>query len=110
MNRGPLPTLGGVVALFVLMFVVNVANSQPSAPPYGVPSADAAPNPAPEPNRPPPPPLPLPTAPPSPTIQPTATPEPSATRAYPNQVGYAGRTRDGSTAVAVAVLNGRAAA
>jgi len=106
-NRGPLLTLGGLAALFVLMFAVNLANSQPSAQPYGIPSATAAPASAtatPEPVSPPPSPSPK----PQPTAEPTE--EPSPKSVYPDEVVYAGRTKDGSIAVAVAVLNGRAAA
>lgn len=107
MNRGPLLTLGGLVALFVLMFAVNLANSQPKAPPYGAPAPTAAPSsagPGPGPASP------LPSAPPSASTSATPSAAPSAKTVYPHEVVYAGRTKDGSTAVAVAVLNGRAAA
>ncbi len=105
-HRSPLVTLIGLVAAFAIMFGVNLAVS--SATPGGEASAGpsaaattAAPSAAP------------PSAAPSPSATQPASPSASATEddeQFPEQVVYAGRTEDGSTAVAVAVLGNKAAA
>ncbi len=99
-HRSPLATLVGLVVLFAVMFGVNVARSaprQPEAVPAPTASASAAPTSV------------------SPRPTPTPTPSQSSSAAkptspFPDKVVYAGRTEDDSASVAVAVLNGRAAA
>jgi hypothetical protein len=105
-------TLGGLVALFALLFAVNVASSQPGAAPGGSasPIASATSEPAPPASS-----GPATTATPSAagstlTATPSPSAEPTEETDYPDRVVYAGRTKDGSAALAVAVLNGRAAA
>lgn len=108
-HRSPLVTLAGLVAFFVIMFGVNLTSSAPanSYPPLAPASASAATS-APAP--------PSPAAstaapsvsaspPPSPSTSPSAADNP-----YPEKIVYAGRTKDRSAAIAVAVLGNKAAA
>ena len=111
-HRSPLVTLLGLVALFGIMFGVNLASSAPRGSYAASPSPAASPtaaatSPADPTSAPPA------SEPPSPTPSPT----PSATASedthaekFPNKVVYAGRTDDDSAAIAVAVLGNRAAA
>jgi hypothetical protein len=104
-HRSPLVTLLGLVALFAIMFGVNLASSAPPgsyrASPSPTPAAatsPASPTSAPPTSEPP---------------SPTPTPSPSETEEverFPNKVVYAGRTEDDSAAIAVAILGNRAAA
>ncbi len=112
-HRSPLVTLAGLVIAFGVMFGVNIASSAPidsyqppaasssaAAPSASAPSASAA------------------TTSPStsPSESPSPTPSPSASETknggseFPNQVVYAGRTRDGSSSIAIAILGDKAAA
>ena len=104
-HRSPLVTLIGLVAAFAIMFGVNLAVSSaaPGNEASAGPSAAAT------------------TAASSPTSA-SAAPSPSATapaspsasedqdEQFPDQVVYAGRTEDGTIAVAIAVLGNKAAA
>jgi hypothetical protein len=104
-HRGPLVTLAGLVAAFGIFFGINLANSAPHQEvgegySSGSPSATEA------------------------ADQPTAATEAAASgtsptesaaddragHEFPNKIAYAGRTEDGSAAIAVAVLGGQAAA
>jgi hypothetical protein len=105
-HRSPLVTLAGLVVAFAVFFGINLANSAPrqaTGPGY----SSASPSASSERNE---------TQSPSPTQQasPTANPSETATVEpegdFPEKVVYAGRTDDDSTAIAVAVLGGRAAA
>ena len=97
-HRSPLVTLAGLVVAFGLMFGVNLASSAPpsaaSAPSVSVASATESAV--------------------AETPSPSATPTRSATESdeseFRGRVVYAGRTRDGSAAIAIAVLGNRAAA
>src|SRR5215211_20224 len=109
-HRSPLFTLAGLVIAFAVFFGINLANSAPrQAVDDGYPSASPTAN--------------TPTDQPSPVPSQTATEEASpsgsptetATQGaedaqFPDKVVYAGRTKDGSAAIAVAVLGDRAAA
>jgi hypothetical protein len=106
-HRSPLITLAGLVVAFAIMFGINIANSAPRAGEYANPSGSASASPTPS------------TEVQSPAAtekaSPAATPTKTATQApkteqFPNKIVYAGRTKDGSTALAVAVLRGQAAA
>lgn len=111
-HRSPLFTLAGLVIAFGLMFAVNLANDAPGQEvgegyPSASPAATAATD---QPTE-----VPGPTA----TEQPTSSTSPTQTATqeseaegaqFPNKVVYAGRTDDGSAAIAVAVLDGLAAA
>jgi hypothetical protein len=105
-HRSPLITLGVVVVWFVVMLVVNLV-VHPSAG-----SAAPGPNSTLPPSSPPSqPPTASPTAAPPPSQTPTATQPPRQREdSYPDKIVYAGRTKDGSLALAIAVLNGKAAA
>jgi hypothetical protein len=108
-HRSPLVTLLGLVALFAIMFGVNLASSEPRDSYTGSPSPAASPTAATSPADPSPaPPTREPPSPP-PTATATAT-ENTETEKFPNKVVYAGRTDDDSAAIAVAVLGNRAAA
>lgn len=109
-HRSPLVTLLGLVGAFVIMLGANVTGTErlSAATPSPNPSAST---PAPSSAAPPP----SSSSSPTPTVSasPRRTPRPSprATgEAFPDRAVYAGRTRDGSTAVAVAVLGRKAAA
>lgn len=106
-HRSPLVTLLGLVALFAIMFGVNLASSAPRDSYTGSPSPAASPSAAAT-SPADPSPAPPTSEPPSPAPSPSAT----ATEAekFPNKVVYAGRTDDDSAAIAVAVLGDRAAA
>jgi hypothetical protein len=103
-HRSPLVTLIGLVAAFAIMFGVNLAvtsatpGSEASAGPSATTTAASSPTSA--------------SAAPSPSA--TAPASPSASEdpdeQFPDQVVYAGRTEDGTVAVAVAVLGNKAAA
>jgi hypothetical protein len=107
-HRSPLVTLVGLVAAFAIMFGVNLASSAPRNSYSASPSPSAA--------------VSTPAA--SPTqaattaASPAETPAPSPTATesavdedeFPNKIVYAGRTEDGSIAIAVAVLGQKAAA
>jgi hypothetical protein len=109
-HRSPLVTLAGLVVAFGIFFGINLANSAPRQEvgegyPSGSPSATEATD--------------QPTAVPSPTATEAATPSASPTETatderagdeFPNKIVYAGRTEDGGAAIAVAVLDGQAAA
>jgi hypothetical protein len=109
-HRSPLVTLAGLLVAFAIMFGVNIANTsragQPpsaSSPPPSSPSASAVPS--------------TEVQSPAATDQatPTATPSETATQApegeqFPDKIVYAGRTKDGGTTLAVAVLRDQAAA
>jgi hypothetical protein len=106
-HRSPLVTLAGLVLAFAIMFGVNIANSAPRSGEYANPSASASASPTPT------------TEVQSPAAtekaSPAATPRKTATQAprteqFPNKIVYAGRTKDRSTALAVAVLGDQAAA
>jgi hypothetical protein len=106
-HRSPLVTLIGLVAAFAIMFGVNLATSGSAAEPPVQPSAAAtasAPSTAASP----------PSAEPSASASTPASPSPTASgdddEQFPDQVVYAGRTEDGTVAVAVAVLGNKAAA
>lgn len=102
-HRSPLVTLVGLVAAFAIMLGMNSANAPApgaAAPETPAPTATTA--------APTPPTATAPSPTPSPTVSTTPTPEAEAQ--FPDQVAYAGRTRDRSTAVAVAVRGDRAAA
>ena len=103
-HRSPLVTLIGLVAAFAIMFGVNLASS-------AAPGGNATPGPSAAATTAAPPT----SASPSPSPSATQPPSPSASATedgdqFPSQVVYAGRTEDGSTAVAVAVLGNKAAA
>jgi hypothetical protein len=107
-HRSPLITLSVVVVWFVVMLVVNLvvhpshgssaAEPNTTLPPNPSTSAAASASPSATPV-------------PPPSQTPTAT-KPAKQRedSYPDKVVYAGRTSDGSLALAIAVLNGKAAA
>jgi hypothetical protein len=106
-HRSPLVTLAGLVLAFAIMFGVNLANSAPRSGEYANPSASASASPTPT------------TEVQSPAAtekaSSAATPSKTATQApeteqFPNKIVYAGRTKDRSTALAVAVLGDQAAA
>jgi glucose/arabinose dehydrogenase len=106
-HRSPLVTLAGLVLAFAIMFGVNIANSAQRAgqPANPSPSASASPTPSTE--------VQSPAA--TEKASPAATPTKTATQApkteqFPNKIVYAGRAKDGSTALAVAVLRDQAAA
>ena len=112
-HRSPLVTLAGLVVAFAVMFAGNYAGASRQAAAPGAAATSEDPSAAPSPSA----------ASPSgsPTADQTSTPSASETaapsasqtaarRAFPNEVVYAGRTSDGSAAVAVAVLGDRAAA
>jgi hypothetical protein len=107
-HRSPLVTLAGLVIAFGVFFGINLANSAPhQALDQGYPSPSAS-SPTDQPTE-------VPsraaTEPATPSAGPTetATQEPVADE-FPNKIVYAGRTEDGSAAIAVAVLGGQAAA
>lgn len=109
-HRSPLVTLAGLVVAFGLFFGINLANSAPRQE-VGAGYSSGSPS-ATEPTD-------QPTAVPSPTATEAATPSASPTETatqdqagdeFPNKIVYAGRTQDGSAAIAVAVLGGQAAA
>jgi len=111
-HRSPLVTLAGLVIAFAIFFGLNLANSaahQEVGEGYlsASPSASGTTN--------------QPTEVPNPTATEQSTPRPSPTETatqesktedaqFPDKVVYAGRTEDGSAAIAVAVLGGQAAA
>ena len=107
-HRSPLVTLAGLVIAFVVMFGVNLASSAPAGSYQSPGSTPVAPSPTTAP------PLPTETASASPAE--TKAPSPSATESedgdseFPARIVYAGRTRDDSAAIAVAVLGEKAAA
>ena len=114
-HRSPLVTLVGLVAAFAIMFGVNLASSAaPGTCRRPAPTAAAS-------------------APPVASVRPTVRPRPTSARhrhpdghprrhaeqdrnpdpgrqQFPNKIVYAGRTEDGTTALAVAVLRDQAAA
>lgn len=107
-HRSPLVTLAGLVVAFVIMLAVNMASTAPRDSYAGPPSATppsatatgataAASTPAPEPSG------------ASPTASDSESTAPP-TSEFPDKVVYAGRTKDGSAAIAVAVLGDKAAA
>lgn len=109
-HRSPLVTLAGLVIAFAVMFGVNLTSSAPagsyeSTAPTPVAPSNAASTAAPPPTE---------TASASPVE--TTAPSPSATESeeggseFPARIVYAGRTRDDSAAIAVAVLGEKAAA
>ena len=109
-HRSPLVTLAGLVIAFVVMFGVNIASSAPPGSyesPGSDPGARAVAHHRPGHRRPQ-------TASASPAE--TTAPSPSATATedggseFPARIVYAGRTRDDSAAIAVAVLGEKAAA
>jgi hypothetical protein len=106
-HRSPLVTLIGLVAAFAIMFGVNLASSAPRNS-YTEPSASpAATTPALTPTQ-------AATTAASPTEAPTPTPTVTESAdddsEFPNKIVYAGRTEDGSLAIAVAILGQKAAA
>ena len=110
-HRSPLLTLAGLVVAFAVMFAANYAGASREGSATGVPGPSASPVPSAGAATAADPPTDAPTDPP--TASEVATPAPGATatrRAFPERVVYAGRTSDGSVAVAVAVLGDRAAA
>ena len=112
-HRSPLLTLAGLVVAFAVMFGANYAGASREGAAADVPGASASPVPSASAATAADPPSEPPTDPP--TASEVATPAPGATatavrRAFPERVVYAGRTSDGSVAVAVAVLGDRAAA
>jgi hypothetical protein len=109
-HRSPLVTLLGLVALFAIMFGVNLASSAPRDSYTGSPSPAASPSAAAT-SPADPPSAPATSEPPSPTPSPSPTAtENTEAEKFPNKVVYAGRTDDDSAAIAVAVLGNRAAA
>ena len=115
-HRSPLVTLAGLVIAFGVMFGVNIASSEPAGSYESPGAAPGAPVPSPTNASTAAPPVPSDT--PSASASPAATtaPSPSATATedggseFPARIVYAGRTRDDSAAIAVAVLGGKAAA
>ena len=105
-HRSPLVTLIGLVAAFAIMFGVNLASSG-SAAELPVPPSTGTTASAPGTSAPPT------SAEPSASPSTAPSPAPTATEddeQFPDQVVYAGRTEDGTVAVAVAVLGNQAAA
>jgi hypothetical protein len=103
-HRSPLVTLAAVVVAFIIMFTVDILSGPPGSSSTGtaVPSAAPATTSATS-------------APPQPPPTAVAKPSPSASESteeskFPQKVVYAGRTKDGSGAIAVAVLGDQAAA
>ena len=103
-HRSPLVTLAAVALAFAIMFTVNMLSGPPgsssagTAGPSAAPTTGAATSPSPQPTK---------TA--------VATSSVSASESvednkFPEKVVYAGRTDDGSTTIAVAVLGDQAAA
>jgi hypothetical protein len=104
-HRSPLVTLAGLLAAFAIMFGVNLASSAPPNS-YGQPSASPDVT------------TPAPTQAATTSAGPAETPSPSPSvtapaeddSEFPDKIVYAGRTDDGSVAIAVAILGRRAAA
>ena len=103
-HRSPLVTLAAVVVAFIIMFTVDILSGPPGSSSTGtaVPSAAPATTSASS-------------APPQPPPTAVAKPSPSASESteeskFPQKVVYAGRTKDDSGALAVAVLGDQAAA
>ena len=113
-HRSPLVTLAGLVIAFAVMFGVNLTSSAPAGSYQSPGPSQAAPAPSATNAATTAPPVPTETASASPA--PTTAPSPSATESedggseFPAKIVYAGRTRDDSAAIAVAVLGERAAA
>ena len=109
-HRSPLVTLAGLVIAFGVMFGVNMASSAPAGS-YRSPTRPRRHR-----RRRPPQPLRCRPRPPSASPVKTTAPSPRATESkdggseFPARIVYAGRTRDDSAAIAVAVLGERAAA
>ena len=103
-HRGPLVTLAGLVVAFGIFFGINLMNSAPHQEvgegySSGSPSETEAPD------------QPTATEAAAPGASPTASAaDDRAGDEFPNKIVYAGRTEDGSAAIAVAVLGGQAAA
>jgi hypothetical protein len=103
-HRSPLLTLAAVAVAFIIMFTVDILSGPPGSSSTGTAVPSTAPVTASASS-----------APPQPT--PTAVASASATASesaeeskFPQKVVYAGRTKDGSGAIAVAVLGDQAAA
>ena len=106
-HRSPLVTLAGLVVAFAIMFTINIANNperaeQPASA-SASPVASATPSTEVQ--------SPAATEKASPAVTPTktATQAPEAEQ-FPTKIVYAGRTKDRTTALAVAVLRDQAAA
>jgi hypothetical protein len=106
-HRSPLVTLAGLVVAFAIMFGVNIAMDRDQPATAGGPSASATSSPAATTQAPRPTATESASASTSPTMSATQTP---AAEQFPDKTVYAGRTKDGTTALAVAVLKGQAAA
>jgi hypothetical protein len=102
-HRSPLVTLAAVVVAFIIMFTVDILSGPPGGSSTGAAVTSAAPATSAS------------SAPPQPPATAVAKPSPSASESteeskFPQKVVYAGRTKDGSGALAVAVLGDQAAA
>ena len=103
-HRGPLVTLAGLVVAFGIFFGINLMNSAPHQEvgegySSGSPSETEVPD------------QPTATEAAAPGASPTASAaDDRAGDEFPDKIVYAGRTEDGSAAIAVAVLGGQAAA
>lgn len=111
-HRSPLVTLVGLVVAFGVMLGVNFASASPpgsynAGAASGSPSAPPPTNAAPTPSTQPPSAAPSETA---PTAAPRQSPATEAPSEFADKVVYAGRTKDGSAAIAVAVRGDKAAA
>jgi hypothetical protein len=104
-HRSPLVTLAAVAVAFAIMFTVNMLSGPPGSSSTGTAGPSSA--------------APAPASASSASSQPTetavASPSPSASQTteeskFPEKVVYAGRTKDGSAAIAVAVLGDQSAA
>jgi hypothetical protein len=101
-HRSPLVTLAAVALAFIIMFTVNMLSGPPGSSSTGAAGRAAAPTTAAATSA-------------SPQLTETAPVTPSASETaedseFPEKVVYAGRTDDGSAAIAVAVLGNQAAA
>jgi hypothetical protein len=103
-HRSPLLTLAAVAVAFAIMFIVNMLSGPPgnsstgTAGPSAAPATDTASAASSQPTE---------TAVASPSLSASENVEDSK---FPEKVVYAGRTRDGSAAIAVAVVGDQAAA
>jgi len=97
-HRSPLITLAAVALAFIIMFTVNMLSGPPGSSSTGTAGPSAAATTAAAPEQ---------TAPATPSASASETGEDSE---FPEKVVYAGRTDDGSAAIAVAVFGNQAAA
>lgn len=106
-HRSPLVTLAGLVVAFAIMFGVNIALDRDEPATAARPSASASASSAGTSQVPSPGATGTASASTSPTTSATQTP---AHEQFPGKIVYAGRTKEGTTTLAIAVLNGQAAA